>query len=299
MENNLEWFRVPEKIYFKRGCLPIALRELKEVYDRKKAVILIDDDGFRNGLAKPVTDQLNELNIFYSLIAVKDTEEIIATVKKFEPDCLIAVGTEAISIGKLIRIRYENPELTLTELYSRINLRDRTRRVLKTGKIYFIAVAGSTCFGGEVSPFSMPMPPEDEIKIQDYALLPDMSIIDTDMIQNKEKYSIAFMSMMAVHKAAEVFASEYKSDYAEGLAVRAIQLIFAYFPKYQENPADLYVLERLSNAVEMAHMAYSNVYDETNDIGALPDWNPAASALGMTPEELEKRFSEIRKVFLS
>ncbi len=294
MANNLEWFRVPEKIYFKKGSLPIALRELKDVYGRKKAVVLTDEAGFRNGTAKPVTNLLNELHIFYSLTAVQQSEASVLAgldaVKKFEPDCIIAVGNTAVTAGKAIRILYENPELTFAELAKRVNLRDRTLETLKTGKAYFVAVAASDSVGDEVSPFSIEIPADEGIGIQDYALLPDMSIIDTDLIQQEDISTIAFLCMIALGNAAMVFYSEYTSDYAKGLAFRAAQLVLTYFPRYQAKPDDMYVLERLSNAAEMAAMAFSNVYD---GVQSPENVDCLAAALGMSTEELENRFDEI------
>ncbi len=300
MTNNLEWFRVPEKIYFKKGSLPIALRELKEVYDRKKAVVITDNSGFRNGTAKPVTDMLDELHIFYSLISVEETETSVLagldSVKKFEPDCIIAVGNTAVTAGKLIRILYENPELTFAELSERVHLRDRSLNTLKTGKAYFIAVAASDSVGDEVSPFSMEVP-ETELGVQDYALLPDMSIIDTDMIQKEDVQAIAFMCLVTVRSSIWVFNSEFTSDYAKGLALRAMQLVFSYFPKYQTKPDDMYVLERLSNASEMASMAFSNVCDgsEQEKTSLSVVHNAPASALGMTEKDFEGSLAEISR----
>lgn len=298
MNTNLEWFRVPEKIYFKKGALPVALRELKEVYSRKKAVVMTDSCDFRNNVIKPVTDILEELHIAYSVIPLEETEEAVLsgvdTVRKFEPDCMIAVGDTAVSVGKLIRILYENPELTFQELTKRVNLRDRTMSALKTGKVYFVAVAGSNSVGDEVTPFSMRIP-ETELGVQDYALLPDMSIIDIDLIQQEDVHEIAFMCMITLVNTAIVFSSEYTSDYAQGLAVHAVQLVLTYFPKYQKNLKDEFALERLANASEMSAMAFANVYGGE----ALPedlDFSALASALGMDSESLESKFAEISEI---
>jgi len=252
MANHLDWFRVPEKIYFKKGSLPVALRELKDVYSRKKAFVLTDDSGFRNGLAKPVTDLLNEMGIFYSEIAVNENSvsQSVAVLNKFEPDCIIAVGNTAINAAKIILAQYENPELTPEELAKHTNTRDREIPVLKRGKAYFVAVAASDCAGTEVSPFSW--------HVEDYGFLPDMAIIDTDMIQKEDTALIKKLCDYALQLSEKILTSSDASDYAQGLAVQAKSLIGAYLPKYEKKPDDMFVLERLSNAFIMISMAYSN-----------------------------------------
>lgn len=298
MNTNLEWFRVPEKIYFKSGSLPVALRELREVYGRKKAVVITESYDFRNNIIKPVTDVLNELHIAYSVISVEETEEFVLSgveaVKKFEPDCIIAVGDASVAVGKLIRILYENPELTFSELSKRVNLRDRSISPLKTGKVYFVAVASPDSVGDEVTPFSMKIP-DFELGIQDYALLPDMSIIDADFMQKEDVNTIAFMCTCAIADAAFVFNLEHSSDYAQSLAVHAAQLILKYFPDYQENSENMFALERLANASEMSAMAFSNVYNGETFPEEL-DFSALAQALGMTLESLEDRFEKISKI---
>ncbi len=289
---NLEWFRVPEKIYFKKGCLPVALRELKDVYHKTKAAIIADETAFRDNITKSVTDLLNELQIVYADICISKSDDSIIkgaeTARKIKPDCIIAIGNAGVEAGKLIRVLYENEGLTLDDLKKRTNLRDREISTLKTSAdAYFIAVAASDCSGAEVDPFAM--------GAEDYALLPDMAIIDTDMIQMQDIRAVNTLSLSALRSSVRAFASPFTSDYAQGLAVRAIQLIFAYLPVYQANPADMYALERLSNAVIMASMGDANVY--TEDALTENGFAAAAEASGLTEIALREKVKELKEAY--
>ncbi len=295
LEKNLAWFRVPQKIYFRRGALPIALRELQNF--RKNVLILTDTEHFRKGSTRPIEQELFHSKIRYSVFPVEETLQSVSDgvdfCRKNAIDCLLAVGNIAVTAGKLIRILAENPELPFSELSERVNLRDRSLNVLHTGKIYFIAVAAGDFVGDEVSPFSMKVP-LSELGVQDYALLPDMSVIDIDLIQKQDVKAVAFTSMIALRSAAYVFLSKETSDYAKGLAVHAVRVISEQFPEYCRNPENLSALERLSCAAEMASMAFSNVYDgNEQQLSEVINWNVLAEELQIPAEQLEKQFHDM------
>ena len=300
MANQFELFRVPEKIYFKKGSLPIALRELKEIYNRKKAFVIADSSLFKNDTVRQVTDLLTGMQLFYTDFRTDATlkENILSAleaIRKFEPDCIIGVGSIGMTVAKTARVLYENPEFSFDALAERTALRNDAVPVLKTGgKACLVCIAASGAVD-ELSPraFLYQKGGKQSSEIQDYSLLPDMTVIDTDLISDE---TLIFHTCKASFLAAlAVYGSSDASDYAQGLALKAVQLIFRYLPAYKQNADDLYAVERLSNAAAMAEMALSNVSaDGTAQTGGE---SALTNALGMTAEEFRTKAQEITNIF--
>ena len=270
---NMLWFRSPEKIYIKRGCLPEALDELKAVNPRKRAFIVTDRFLYGNGYTKPITDKLNEIGISYTVFSEVEPDPTLNIAKKgaeqmtnFAPDVIIAVGGgSAMDAAKIMWVLYEHPDADFTDMAMRFSdIRKRIYTFPKIGeKTYFIAVPTSAGTGSEVTPFAVITDSDMGIKypLADYELMPDMAIVDTDLQMSAPKGLTAASGIDAVSHALEAFASMLATDYTDSLALRSLKIMFEYLPRAYENGAnDPEAREKTANAATMAGMAFANAF---------------------------------------
>ena len=270
---NMLWFRAPEKVYFKKGCLPVALNELKTVLGKKKAFIVTDQFLYKNGYTKCITDKLDELGIVYTVFYDVAPDPTLACAKEgakamklFEPDCIIAVGGgSAMDAGKIMWVMYEHPEVDFMDMAMRfIDIRKRIYTFPKMGeKAYFIAIPTSSGTGSEVTPFAVITDEESGIKypLADYELLPKMAIVDADMMMNQPKGLTSASGIDALTHALEAYASIMATDYTDGLALKAMKNIFEYLPAaYENGPHDAKAREQMATASTMAGMAFANAF---------------------------------------
>ena len=270
---NMLWFRAPEKVYFKKGCLPVALNELKTVLGKKKAFIVTDQFLYKNGYTKCITDKLDELGIVYTVFYNVAPDPTLACAKEgakamklFEPDCIIAVGGgSAMDAGKIMWVMYEHPEVDFMDMAMRfMDIRKRIYTFPKMGeKAYFIAIPTSSGTGSEVTPFAVITDEESGIKypLADYELLPKMAIVDADMMMNQPKGLTSASGIDALTHALEAYASIMATDYTDGLALKAMKNIFEYLPAaYENGPHDAKAREQMATASTMAGMAFANAF---------------------------------------
>ena len=270
---NMLWFRAPEKVYFKKGCLPVALNELKTVLGKKKAFIVTDQFLYKNGYTKCITDKLDELGIVYTVFYDVAPDPTLACAKEgakamklFEPDCIIAVGGgSAMDAGKIMWVMYEHPEVDFMDMAMRfMDIRKRIYTFPKMGeKAYFIAIPTSSGTGSEVTPFAVITDEESGIKypLADYELLPKMAIVDADMMMNQPKGLTSASGIDALTHALEAYASIMATGYTDGLALKAMKNIFEYLPAAHENgPHDAKAREQMATASTMAGMAFANAF---------------------------------------
>ena len=260
---NMLWFRAPEKVYFKKGCLPVALAELKE---HKKAFIVTDQFLYQNGYTKPVETQLDAMGIIHTTffdVAPDPTlacaKEGAARMREFQPDLIIAIG------GKIMWVLYEHPEADFQDMAMRfVDIRKRVYTFPKMGeKAYFVAVPTTAGTGSEVTPFAVITDEVSGVKypLADYELLPKMAIIDADMMMNAPRGLTAASGIDAVTHALEAYASMMATDYTDGLALRSLKLIFDNLPSAYENGAkDPRARENMAHAACMAGMAFANAF---------------------------------------
>lgn len=270
---NMLWFRAPEKVYIKKGCLPVALRELHTDLHRKKVFLVTDTFLYNNGYTKPITDALDQMGIVHTTFYDVAPDPTLACAREgakqmraFEPDCIIAVGGgSAMDAGKIMWVLYEHPEADFLDMAMRFSdIRKRVYKFPKMGeKAYFIAVPTSAGTGSEVTPFAVITDERTGVKypLADYELMPDMAIVDADMMMNAPKGLTSASGIDAVTHALEAYASMLATDYTDGLALRALQTIFAYLPRAYENGAnDPVAREKMANAATMAGMAFANAF---------------------------------------
>ena len=270
---NMLWFRAPEKIYIKRGCLPVALDELKNVLGKKRAFIVTDTFLYEHGYTKPITDKLDEMGIAHTTFSNVQPDPTLANAKEgaaqmmtFKPDTIIALGGgSAMDAAKIMWVLYEHPEADFMDMAMRfIDIRKRVYTFPKMGeRAYFIAVPTSAGTGSEVTPFAVITDEETGVKypLADYELLPDMAIIDTDFHMSAPKGLTAASGIDAVTHALEAYAAMLATDYTDGLALKALKTIFTYLPRAYENGAtDYEAREKMANAATIAGMAFANAF---------------------------------------
>ena len=270
---NMLWFRAPQKVYFKKGCLPVALDELKNVMGKKKAFIVTDSFLYNNGYTKPITDKLDEMGIthttFYNVApdpTLACAKEGAEQMKAFKPDTIIAIGGgSAMDAGKIMWVLYEHPEADFHDMAMRfVDIRKRIYTFPKMGeKAYFIAIPTSAGTGSEVTPFAVITDEQTGVKypLADYELLPNMAIIDADMHMTAPKGLTSASGIDAVTHALEAYASVMATDYTDGLALRSLKMIFEYLPRaYDNGPNDPVAREKMANAATMAGMAFANAF---------------------------------------
>ena len=270
---NMLWFRAPEKVYIKKGCLPVALDELKNVMGKKKAFIVTDSFLYSNGYTRPITDKLDEMGIQHTCFFDVAPDPTLASAKagaeqmrSFAPDCIIALGGgSAMDAAKIMWVMYEHPEADFMDMAMRfVDIRKRIYTFPKMGeKAYFIAIPTSAGTGSEVTPFAVITDETTGVKypLADYELLPNMAIIDTDFHMSAPKGLTAASGIDAVTHALEAYASVMATDYTDGLAKQALQTIFKYLPRaYENGQTDIEAREKMANAATMAGMAFANAF---------------------------------------
>ena len=270
---NMLWFRAPEKVYLKKGCLPVALDELKNVMGKKRAFIVTDTFLYQNGYTKPITDKLDEMGIAHTTFFDVAPDPTLACAKAgtvqmraFQPDTIIALGGgSAMDAAKIMWVMYEHPEADFMDMAMRfVDIRKRIYTFPKMGeKAYFIAVPTSAGTGSEVTPFAVITDESTGVKypLADYALMPNMAIIDTDLHMSAPKGLTAASGIDAVTHALEAYASIMATDYTDGLAIQALKVIFEYLPRaYENGQTDVEAREKMANAATMAGMAFANAF---------------------------------------
>ncbi len=270
---NMLWFRAPEKVYIKKGCLPVALDELKTVRNAKKAFIVTDNFLYENGYTKPITDKLEEMGIAHTTFfnvqpdpTLKNAKDGAEQMMAFKPDTIIALGGgSAMDAAKIMWVLYEHPEADFMDMAMRfIDIRKRVYTFPKMGeKAYFIAVPTSAGTGSEVTPFAVITDENTGVKypLADYELLPNMAIIDTDFHMSAPKGLTAASGIDAVTHALEAYAAMLATDYTDGLALKALKTIFEYLPRaYEDGQTDIVAREKMANAATMAGMAFANAF---------------------------------------
>ena len=270
---NMLWFRAPEKIYIKKGCLPVALDELKTVRGAKRVFVVTDSFLYENGYTKPITDKLDEMGIAHTSFWNVQPDPTLANAMEgakqmsaFKPDTIIALGGgSAMDAAKIMWVLYEHPEVDFMDMAMRfIDIRKRIYTFPKMGeKAYFIAVPTSAGTGSEVTPFAVITDEKTGIKypLADYELLPNMAIIDTDFHMSAPRGLTAASGIDAVTHALEAYVAMLATDYTDGLALGALKTIFEYLPRaYDNGQTDVLAREKMANAATMAGMAFANAF---------------------------------------
>lgn len=270
---NMLWFRTPQKVYIKKGCLPVALKELKDVMGKKRVFIVTDSFLYSNGYTRPITQKLDEMGITHTTFYNVAPDPTLACAKQgakemeaFKPDCIIAVGGgSAMDAGKIMWVLYEHPEVDFIDLAMRfMDIRKRVYTFPHMGeKAYFIAVPTTAGTGSEVTPFAVITEETSGVKypLADYELLPNMAIVDADMMMDAPRGLTAASGIDAVTHALEAYASVMATDYTDGLALQSLKVIFEYLPRAYENGSkDPFAREKMANAATMAGMAFANAF---------------------------------------
>ncbi|MCH5298710.1 MAG: bifunctional acetaldehyde-CoA/alcohol dehydrogenase [Ruminococcus sp.] len=270
---NMLWFRAPEKVYIKKGCLPVALRELGDVMAKKKAFIVTDEFLYSNGYTKCVTDELDKMGITHTTFFNVQPDPTLASAKEgaaamaaFNPDVIIALGGgSAMDAGKIMWVLYEHPEVDFSDMAMRFSdIRKRIYTFPKMGeKASFVAIPTSSGTGSEVTPFAVITDEKDGTKypLADYELMPDMAIVDADLMMSGPKGLTAASGIDAVSHALEAYAAMLATDFTDGLALRALKVIFEYLPACYDNGQNEPVArEKVAHAATMAGMAFANAF---------------------------------------
>ena len=266
------WFRAPEKVYFKKGCLPVALRELKDVLGKKRAFIVTDSFLYKNGYTKVITNRLNEMGITYTVFSDVQPDPTLANAQAgakamtaFEPDVIIAMGGgSAMDAAKIMWVLYEHPEADFQDMAMRfIDIRKRVYTFPKMGeKAYFIAVPTSSGTGSEVTPFAVITDQETGVKypLADYQLLPNMAIVDTDNMMSQPRGLTSASGIDVLTHALEAYASVMATDYTDGLALKAMKNVFEYLPTAYNEPTNVEARQKMADASCMAGMSFANAF---------------------------------------
>ena len=266
------WMRTPEKVYFKKGCTPVALDELKNVMGKKRCFIVTDSFLYKNGFTKKIEDKLDQMGIVHTCFSDVEPDPSLASaragaaaMRAFEPDCIIAMGGgSAMDAGKIMWVLYENPDADFSEMsMDFMDIRKRVYTYPKMGKkAYFIAIPTSSGTGSEVTPFAIITDRETGIKwpLADYELMPNMSIVDTDNMMSAPKGLTCASGIDVMTHAIEAYVSIMASDYTDSLALRAIKLVFDYLPRAYKDGNDVEARDHMANASCMAGMAFANAF---------------------------------------
>nr|WP_314447560.1 bifunctional acetaldehyde-CoA/alcohol dehydrogenase [uncultured Lachnoanaerobaculum sp.] len=270
---NMLWLRTPEKVYFKRGCLPVALDELGSVMHKKRAFIVTDTFLYKNGYTDVITNKLDEMGIRYSCFfdvtpdpTLQCAREGVKAMTAFEPDVIIALGGgSAMDAAKIMWVMYEHPEVNFEDMaMDFMDIRKRVYKFPKMGeKAYFVAVPTSSGTGSEVTPFAIITDKDTGIKwpIADYEILPNMAIVDVNNMMDQPKGLTAASGIDVLTHALEAYVSIMATDYTDGLALRAMKLVFDYLPSAFENgSADPIAREKMADASCLAGMAFANAF---------------------------------------
>ena len=272
-KNNMLWLRTPQKVYIKRGCLPVALEELKNVMGKKRVFIVTDKFLFENGYTKIITDKLNEMGIEHTTFSNVAPDPNLACAKEgakmmesFKPDCIIAIGGgSAMDAGKIMWVLYEHPEVDFLDMAMRfMDIRKRVYTFPKMGeKACFIAVPTSAGTGSEVTPFAVITDEKTNVKypLADYELLPNMAIVDADLMMNAPKGLTSASGIDALVHAIESYVSIMATEFTDAYALEAIKLIFEYLPRAYKNGAnDKEAREKMAHAATIAGISFANAF---------------------------------------
>lgn len=269
---NMLWFRTPQKVYFKKGSMPVALNELRDVMGKKKAFLVTDSFLYQNGYTKPITDKLDELGITYTVFSNVQPDPTLANAQEgakamaaFQPDTIIALGGgSAMDAGKIMWVMYEHPEVDFQDLAMRfVDIRKRVYTFPKMGeKAYFVAIPTSSGTGSEVTPFAVITDQESGVKypLADYELLPNMAIVDVDNMMSQPKGLTSASGVDVLTHALEAYASIMATDYTDGLALKAMKNVFEYLPRAYNDGTDLEARQKMADASCMAGMAFANAF---------------------------------------
>ncbi len=270
---NMLWFRAPEKVYFKRGCLETALKELKEEYARRKAFIVTDKFLYESGMAARVTDALDKLQIAHTEFFEVTPDPTLACVqegarrmKEFAPDVIIAVGGGSpMDAAKVMWALYEHPTTRFEDLAMRfMDIRKRVQAFPKLGqRALMVAIPTTAGTGSEVTPFAVITDERtgDKYPLADYALMPTMAICDVELMLDIPKRLTANAGFDALSHAMEAVASLLASDYTNGLAFEAISLLVKYLPPaYEKGRGDILAREKVANGATMSGLAFANAF---------------------------------------
>ena len=269
---NMLWMRTPEKVYFKKGCMPVALDELGTVMGKKRCFIVTDSFLYKNGYTKKIEDKLDEMGIVHTCFSDVEPDPSLASAKAgaaamraFEPDCIIALGGgSAMDAGKVMWVLYENPDADFDDMaMDFMDIRKRIYTFPKMGKkAYFVAIPTSSGTGSEVTPFAIITDKETGIKwpLADYELMPNMAIVDTDNMMSAPKGLTCASGIDVMTHAIEAYVSIMASDYTDSLALKAIKLVFDYLPRAYKDGNDVEARDHMANASCMAGMAFANAF---------------------------------------
>lgn len=269
---NMLWFRNPEKVYFKKGCMPVALSELKDVYNKKRAFIVTDSFLYMNGYTKPITDKLDEMGIVYSVFSdvqpdptLANAQAGAAAMKAFQPDTIIALGGgSAMDAAKIMWVMYEHPEVDFQDMAMRfMDIRKRVYTFPKMGeKAYFVAIPTSSGTGSEVTSFAVITDQETGVKypLADYELMPNMAIVDADNMMSQPKGLTSASGIDVMTHALEAYASIMASDYTDGLALKSMKNVLNYLPIAYNDGTNVEARCKMADASCMAGMAFNNAF---------------------------------------
>ena len=269
---NMLWMRTPEKVYFKKGCMPVALDELGTVMGKKRCFIVTDSFLYKNGYTKAIEDKLDQMGIVHTCFSDVEPDPSLSSAKAgaaamraFEPDCIIALGGgSAMDAGKVMWVLYENPDADFDDMaMDFMDIRKRIYTFPKMGKkAYFVAIPTSSGTGSEVTPFAIITDKETGIKwpLADYELMPNMAIVDTDNMMSAPKGLTCASGIDVMTHAIEAYVSVMASDYTDSLALKAIKLVFDYLPRAYRDGNDVEARDHMANASCMAGMAFANAF---------------------------------------
>ena len=269
---NMLWMRTPEKVYFKRGCTPVALDELGTVMGKKRCFIVTDSFLYKNGFTKSIEAKLDQMGIVHTCFSDVEPDPSLASaragaaaMRAFEPDCIIALGGgSAMDAGKIMWVLYENPDADFDDMaMDFMDIRKRIYTFPKMGKkAYFVAIPTSSGTGSEVTPFAIITDKETGIKwpLADYELMPNMAIVDTDNMISAPKGLTCASGIDVMTHAIEAYVSVMASDYTDSLALKAIKLVFDYLPRAYRDGNDIEARDHMANASCMAGMAFANAF---------------------------------------
>ena len=269
---NMLWFRNPEKVYFKKGCMPVALSELKDVYGKKRAFVVTDSFLYMNGYTKPITDKLDEMGIVYTVFSDVQPDPTLANaqagakaMRAFQPDTIIALGGgSAMDAGKIMWVMYEHPEVDFQDMAMRfMDIRKRVYTFPKMGeKAYFVAIPTSSGTGSEVTSFAVITDQHTGVKypLADYELMPKMAIVDADNMMSQPKGLTSASGVDVLTHALEAYASVMASDYTDGLALKAMKNVLEYLPTAYNDGSNVEARCKMADASCMAGMAFNNAF---------------------------------------
>ncbi len=264
------WFRAPEKVYFKKGCMPVALQELKDVYHKKRCFVVTDSFLYKNNFIKPITDKLNEMGITYEVFAnvqpdptLDNALEGVAAMNRFEPDCIIAYGGgSAMDCGKIMWVLYEHPDESFENMAMRfMDIRKRIHEFPHMGdKATFIAIPTSSGTGSECTSFAVITDKGVKYPLADYELLPDIAIVDVDNMMTQPKGLTSASGIDVLVHCLEAYVSMMATDYTDGLALKGMKNVFEYLPTAYNEGSNVEARQKMADASCMAGMAFNNAF---------------------------------------